>query len=131
MKLKSIYLTLMIVAFSLARATENDDGSTIVNIDTFVDITGSVKVPNFTYNFHSYDCPKQLSTAVTLAVTSSIVAGRYPILVSDIDETLIKRPGGLVSSTDLCLYLSTSGAISNSYGVLALTARPVAAENAA
>ena len=127
MRLKSIYLTLIVIAFSLTRAAEtgNDDDVTIINLDSFVDITDSLKVPNFTYNFHSYDCLKELSTEVVIAVNGSIAAGRFPILVSDIDETLVKKGFDGISSTDLYNQMSTSGVFSNSHGVLALTARPI------
>jgi hypothetical protein len=86
--------------------------------------------PAFSYNFQTHDCPKKLSEVVSGAVTSSISDGRLPILVCDLDETLVKGSGsGLALPTDFYKHLNESGAIAKSHGVLALTARLVTVDN--
>lgn len=86
--------------------------------------------PAFTYNFQSYDCPKKLSEVVLHAVNSSASEGRLPILVCDLDETLVKGSGsGHALPTDFYKHLNESGAIAKSHGVLALTARLVTVDN--
>ncbi len=91
----------------------------------------AVIIPSgFSHVFQSYDCPKKLSEVVLQAVTSSISEGRLPILVCDLDETLVKNSlSGFAVPTDFYKYLKDSGAIAKSHGVLALTARLVAIEN--
>ncbi len=79
----------------------------------------------FSHTFQSYGCSEMLSRAVLHAVNTSIESGRLPILVCDIDETLVKRWRGRVIATEFYHNLRDSGAISSSHGVLALTARTI------
>lgn len=102
----------------------NSDSALVVNTSSVV--TSQSAIP---YSFKSYDCPKCLSENLLSAVDNAIASGNLPILVCDIDETLIKKNTGHPLPTDLYSYLRGSGVIFKVHGLLALTARSVTTEN--
>ena len=99
---------------SLTSATEID-----LDLDDLVNHTPTI----FSHNFRSFDCPSELSAAILDTVNSAIDSGNLPILVCDMDKTLVKEMSDCTVPTDLYCKLRDSGVISRSHGVLVLTAR--------
>lgn len=135
MTLKSIFLFLLFIRFiHCSDLVQEILGDNNTSTDSTVAITSTEIVPTITTptiacDFGTYDCPKILSEAIANAINTAIASGNLPILVCDIDETLIKRTAGYSTATDLYHNLKSSGALFKTHGLLALTARIVNVEN--
>lgn len=135
MTLKSSLLFLLFIHFIYASdlvqeilGDNNTSAASTVTI-TSAEIVPTITTPTIACDFGTYDCPKILSEAIANAINTAIASGNLPILVCDIDETLIKRTAGYSTATDLYHNLKSSGAFFKTHGLLALTARIVNVEN--
>ena len=85
--------------------------------------------PAFSYNFQSYSCPNEISLAILSAVNNAIYSGRLPVVVCDMDDTLVKISHSHLVPTKFYHRLIKSGVLAQAHGVVLLTARPITTEN--
>lgn len=83
----------------------------------------------FSYNFQSYSCPNAISLAILSAVNNAIYSGRLPVIVCDMDDTLVKISHSHLVPTKFYHRLIKSGVLPQAHGVVLLTARPITTEN--
>ena len=84
---------------------------------------------NSTASIGTYTCPNLLITNLNQAIDGCINRGRKPILLCDIDETLVKvlmhEGNKCFLPTQFGMFLNESSILSKCFGLLALTARSI------